>query len=257
MRYATLGHRLPRALAAPLFGDRERFGLVVQPDDPSWREWEKTYLDFYFQTQKQSIGKIVNDAAYTVMSRVDLTGKHVLEVGPGDINHIPWWRGSPARYVVADIQQAMLDLSSRKLQARGVPHECRLVDRSDRGALPFASGEFDVIVSFFTLEHLHPLARYVDGMLRVLKPGGLLVGAIPAEGGLAWGTGRFLTSRRWLKKHTAIDPDKLICWEHPNFADHVMHTLDGMMDRRYIEFWPLLVPSIDMNLVLKFMYSRR
>ncbi|MDQ3187343.1 MAG: class I SAM-dependent methyltransferase [Pseudomonadota bacterium] len=198
----------------------------------------------------------MNNAGYRVMSRIDLTGKQVLEIGPGDINHIDCWRGAPAHYVIADIQQAMLDVSSNKLTARGIPHESRLIARADRGLLPFEDAQFDVVVSFYSLEHLYPLDRYVDGMLRVLKPGGILIGAIPAEGGIGWGLGRFLTTRRWFKKHTTINPDKLICWEHPNFAEDVLMTLDRKLARRYLGFWPLAVPSIDLNLVIKFAYAK-
>lgn len=257
MKLPTIGHRLPRALAAPLFGDRAKFGLVVQPDDPCWLEWQATYLDFYYATQKESVGGVVNNAGYRVMSRIDLTGKQVLEIGPGDINHIDCWRGTPERFVIADIQQAMLDASSAKLEERGVPYECRLIERSDRGALPFEDNQFDAIVSFYSLEHLYPLAPYVEGMLRVLKPGGHLLGAIPAEGGLGWGLGRFLTSRRWFKKHTTINPDKLICWEHPNYADDVINALELKLARQYLGFWPLAIPSVDMNLVIKFVYQKR
>jgi SAM-dependent methyltransferase len=257
VKYPTVGHRLPEMITARLFGNRTKFGLSVQADDPCWREWQATYLKFYYATQRQSVGSIVNNAGYHVMRRADLTGKQVLEIGPGDINHIDWWRGKPARYVIADIQQAMLDISSRKLAAGGVSHECKLMQRGEPGALPFGDGEFDMVVSFYSLEHLYPLAPYVDGIVRILKPGGMLIGAIPAEGGIAWGMGRFLTSRRWFKKHTTIDPDKLICWEHPNFADHILTVLDEKLQQRYQGFWPLGVPSIDVNLVIKFVYVRR
>ncbi|NNM20053.1 MAG: class I SAM-dependent methyltransferase [Gammaproteobacteria bacterium] len=257
MKYFTAGYRLPQAIAAPLFGDRARFGLVVQPDDPCWQEWLETYLEFYYATQKKSVGSVVNNAGYRVMKRIDLTGKQVLEIGPGDINHIDCWRGTPEHFVIADIQQEMLNFSSRKLAARGVDHDCSLIERSDRGALPFADEQFDVILSFYSLEHLYPLEPYIEGMLRVLKPGGLLVGAIPAEGGLGWGLGRFLTSRRWFRKNTSINPDKIICWEHPNFADAVLTTLDDKLEKQYLGYWPLAVPSIDINLVLKFVYVKR
>jgi SAM-dependent methyltransferase len=150
----------------------------------------------------------------------------------------------------------MLDLSSRKLAARGIAHECKLLDRSDAGRLPFGDREFDVVVSFYSLEHLYPLSPHIDGMARILARDGVLVGAIPAEGGLAWGLGRFLTSRRWLKTNTAIDPDKLVCWEHPNFADHILATLEHTLKRRYVAFWPAIIPSIDLNLIVKFIYVR-
>lgn len=256
MKYLTLGHRLPHAISAPLFGDRSRFGLVVQADDPCWKEWQQTYLEFYYSNQKRSIGNIVNNAGYRVMEQIDVSGKQVLEIGPGDISHLDHWSGTPANYVVADIQQGMLDLSARKLAARGIPHECKLLERTQGRLLPFDDGRFDVVVSFYSLEHLCPLDAHVDAMLRVLKSSGLLIGAIPAEGGLGWGLGRMLTSRRWLRKHTRIDPDKLICWEHPNFADQILNTLDAKLQQRYLAFWPLSVPSIDLNLIIKFIYAK-
>ena len=257
MSYFTLGHRLPRFIAAPLFGDRERFGLVVQPGDPSWREWEQVYLDYYYANQKQSVGKVVNDAGYRVMKQVNLAGKMVLEVGPGDIHHLPNWTGRPACYHIADIQEAMLERSAARLAAAGIRHNARLISRGDQGVLPYADNAFDIIVSFYSMEHLYPLDSYLKEMLRVLKPRGLLVGAIPAEGGLGWGLGRFLTSRRWLKRNTNIDPDKIICWEHPNFAGDILTTLDRSLEQCYLEYWPLGLSCIDANLVIKFVYAKR
>ncbi len=256
MRYFTLGYRLPNFLAAPLFGDRQKFGLVVQPNDPCWQEWEKTYLDFYYSNQKQSVGEIVNNAGYRVISRLNLDGKRVLEIGPGDINHLEYWKGTPDCFVIADIQEKILDIAGAKLQKQGVQYSKTLLTRSDRGMLPFECEEFDIIVSFYSLEHLYPLDPYIEGMLKVLKKGGKLIGAIPCEGGLAWGSGRFITSRRWFKQHTQINPDKIICWEHPNFADKIFKTLDECMHKCYVSYWPFHVPIIDMNLVVSFIYEK-
>ena len=256
MTYFTLGYRLPRFLSVPLFGDRERYGKVPQHDDPCWIEWEKTYLSFYDSTQKQSIGKIVNDAGYRVMRIVDLTGLNVLEVGPGSISHISQWRGMPRRYVIADIQESMIERSVETLTRHKVPYETRLVDREMEGQLPFEDEEFDLIVSFYTFEHLHPIASHITEMKRILKPGGQIIGAIPAEGGLAWGSGRFCTSRRWLMKNTTIVKDKIVCWEHPNFACQVLDCLDSLLQKNYVGYWPLIVPSIDANLVVKFGYQK-
>lgn len=251
----ALGHRLPGWLRKPLFGDRERYGLEIRDDDPDWIAWrDEICLQFYEGTQKQAAGDRVNDAGYRIMRDVDLTGLRVLEIGPGHIRHLPYWRGTPACFVIADIQQNMLDASSAILTEHGITHQAVHVARHRE--LPFANAEFDLVVSFYALEHLYPFAPYLAEMLRVLKPGGRLVGAIPAEGGIAWGLGRYLTSRRWMKHNSNIDPDKLICWEHPNFADGLVETLDGAMERQRLSFWPLRVPSIDLNLVLKFIYVR-
>jgi SAM-dependent methyltransferase len=116
----------------------------------------------------------------------------------------------------------------------------------------------DVVVSFYSLEHLYPLAPYLRELHRVLRPGGVLVGAIPAEGGLAWGLGRLVTSRRWLKRHTTIDPDKIICWEHPNYADAVLGALGAEFEREHLSLWPLpWLPLHDLNLIIRLVYRRR
>jgi hypothetical protein len=77
-KYWSIGHRLPTLLANPLFGDREQFGLEIQEDDPDWLAWQAFYLNFYQNTQKQGLGKVVNDAGYRILQQVDLTGKTVL-----------------------------------------------------------------------------------------------------------------------------------------------------------------------------------
>ena len=64
-----------------------------------------------------------------------------------------------------------------------------LLDVAGKGVLLIADNTCDVVLAFYTLEHLFPLSAYLAEMFRVLKPGGLLVGAIPC--GLMWGTGRF------------------------------------------------------------------
>jgi SAM-dependent methyltransferase len=256
MSYFTVGYRLPNFLSASLFGDRKRFGLNVQPDDPCWKEWQNTYLDFYYANQKESIGKIVNDAGYNVMSKLNLEGKKILEIGPGDINHINNWKGRPSSYVIADVKQEMLDRTSAKLKKYNISHSTRLLVEGDFGNLPFEDEEFDALISFYAFEHLYPFPEYLQNMMRVLKKKGKIVGAIPGEGGLAWGMGRLVTSRRWLKKNTTINPDKIICWEHPNFAGTILKTLDARMKRCYLSFWPLSIHVIDLNLVIKFIYEK-
>lgn len=258
MKYFTFGHRLPRFIRNPLFGDRDQFGLEVNPEDPDWIKWQhEIYQHFYNTNQRRSVGSVVNDAGYEIMTHIDLSGMSVLEVGPGDIRHTMHWKGTPERYVIADIQSKMLDRAAIKLQELGIVAERRLVARDEKGTLPFSGNEFDIIVSFYSLEHLYPFESYLAGMLRVLKPGGLLVGAIPNEGGLAWGFGRYLTSRRWFKKNTSVNPDKIICWEHPNYSDYLLSTLDHHMERRHQSFWPLRLPSMDLNLVTRFIYAKR
>lgn len=244
---------VPDFLFSRLWGDRKTFGLSPRDDDPCWREWQTMYLDFYQDNQRRGFGAIVNDAGYRVMSDVDLDGKTILEIGPGDIRHIEFWNSRPQKFILADIQEGMLLKGVGKLDDAGIGSEKLLLKRDQ--PLPIPDSSVDVVVSFYSLEHIYPLRPYLQQVKRVLKPGGILVGAIPCEGGLAWGGGRLVTSRRWYKKHTSINPDKIICWEHPNFADQIVSMLDVEFIRERLQHWPFAwVPLIDFNLVLKFVY---
>lgn len=106
MTRLALRQLIPKKLHAPPWGDRKRWGLVVDAEDSCWREWEQTDADFYLQNQRQGIGKLVSDAGYQVMYTTDPTGKRVLEIGAGDIRHLRHWRGMPAEYLLADVSES-------------------------------------------------------------------------------------------------------------------------------------------------------
>ena len=59
----------------------------------------------------------------------------------------------------------------------------------DMNQLP--SNSYDYILSFFSLEHIMDLDKFVLHINRILKPNGYLVFVIPNEGYLAWGLGRY------------------------------------------------------------------
>ena len=85
--------------------------------------------------------------------------------------------GQGVTYVAADIAQTMLDRSLHAALHRGVDDqvEPRLADVE---ALPFAGGEFDLVVSFTGLHCFPDPRRAVTEMCRVLKPGGVLTGSV-------------------------------------------------------------------------------
>jgi SAM-dependent methyltransferase len=256
MGYFVVRNFLPDFICAKLFGDRKRWGMVADHSDPMWLDWLSRNEEIYRATQKAGVGNVVNEAGYAILKDFDLSLKTVLEIGPGDLPHMGFWRGKPSRYLLVDSSEPFLSAARSKLSEAGVETDCFLVDRASDFGLPYADGSIDVILSFYNLEHLTPLNAYLSEMHRVLKPGGFLVGAIPTEGGIAWGLGRCLTTRRWFKKHTTIDLDKIICWEHPNYANSILDELDGLFRRSRIGFWPFRIPSLDINLVVSFLFTR-
>lgn len=252
-RYPLLAGGLPKCLRKPLFGDRERWGLEAVENDPDWQAWQSAYLDFYGNTQKKGVGKTVNDAGYAILGHVNLDGRQVLEIGPGMLPHSRFWQGKPVHYTVADIKDEFLEgalkvLASHQVSANAI--------RSSADHIAQPDDAFDMVISFYSLEHIVRLEAFLDEIRRVLKPGGLLIGGIPCEGGLAWGLGRCMTSRRYIRQHFTFDPDKIICWEHPNFADRVLTQLDQRFTALRKDYWPLKVPLLDINLICSFVYRK-
>ena len=246
---------LPYVLKKRLWGDRRTFGLLPDFKDSSWIEWNKVYTQFYVNNQRRGVGEKVNDIGYSVLKKVNLNGKNILEIGPGDIRHLKYWKGEkPKKYILADVSNDMMKIAEKKLNEYEIAYEKVFISRNK--SLPIEDESVDIVISFYSLEHMYPLEDYLKDILRVLKKNGTIIGAIPAEGGLFWGLGRYLTSRRWFKKNTNINPDKIICWEHPNFADFVISKLETFFERKYLNFSPFQIRSIDFNLIIKFLYVK-
>ena len=248
---------VPYRIYKKVWGDRKKFGLQPDVHDFDWKIWQdKAFNDFYPTTQQQGIGDRVSRMAYPVISRVDFGDKHVLEIGPGMIRHLPYIKSKPARYTICDINEDFLGMAEKQLKEAEIPCETIFLDREGDNELPFSDESFDVVISFNSLEHLYPLDDYLFEIKRILKVGALLIGGIPCEGGLVWGLGRLLTTRRYVHKNYGINYDKIICWEHPNFADFIIERLDTHFEREHLKLHPFSCLPIDFNLVASFIYKQ-
>ena len=150
----------------------------------------------------------------------------------------------------------MLEKAARALSERAIPCEKIILADGASHKLPLDNAVFDVVLSFYSLEHLHPLSSHLEEIARVLKPGGILAGAIPAEGGLAWGLGRLITSRPDLMR-AGVNVEKIVCWEHPNLACEVLQGLRRLFTITKLDFSPLFIPLIDCNLTIGFIARKK
>lgn len=247
---------LPRKISSFLFGDRHRYGKYPPSADPDWTKWEEISSQHYEQGKKSRVVSAVEEIGYRHVSDKSLAGKTVLELGSGDIPHRRYWNDTPAKYVAVDIRREMLRRTRGVLQQVDTRDLCVSIEAKSR-TLPFNDTTFDCVFSFYSLEHIPNLLEYLREVSRVMKPGGALIGCIPAEGGLAWGCGRAATTKRWVKRAYGLELTKLICWEHPNFADQVIAMLDRVFEKEYLSWWPLGIPVVDLNLVVSFRYVKR
>ena len=246
----------PQYISNILWGNRKLWGLEIRENDSCWKEWQKQYKNFYFKNQKSGIGRIVNNAGYKILKHIDLKDKNILEIGPGSMDHIKYFQGTPKKFLISDISSEFLKMSEDKLKSSNISYKSILLN--SKHVLPLENQSIDIVLSFYSLEHMYPLDNYLNEIFRVLKPGGILAGSIPTEGGLAWGLGRMMTSRRWIKNNTTINIDKIICWEHPNFSDEIVSKLNKYFNRVKLYSWPIpFLTLIDFNLVLKFIYKKK
>lgn len=252
-----LNNIIPYPIFGCLWGNRKRYGALPNENDPDWELWQKkAYTDFYQKTQQKGIGNWVCNLAFPVVAKIDFSGKTVLEFGPGIIRHINFLNKNPVKYILCDVNTELLRNARKQFKEAGFPCDAILIDSKKGLKLPFGRESIDIIISFNTLEHLYPLDSYLAEMKRLLKIDGSIVGGVPCEGGLAWGLGRFITSRRYVNKNYGINYDKIICWEHPNFADFIIRRLDFYFKREFLKFHPFPLLPLDLNLTASFIYGK-
>ena len=191
---------LPYFIFRSLFGDRKKFGLIPDHDDPDWQSWLNNGYIFYIDNQKGKIGTFVNHLGFKIVKTVDYSNKVVLEIGPGIIEHFKYNKTIPAKYILSDINEDLLKKTINKFSKENKDFYLQKVFiKNER--LPFKDNSVDIILTFHQLEHVLDIAAYMLELKRILKHGGLLVGAVPTEGSISWGIGRYLTSRRYIKRN--------------------------------------------------------
>lgn len=71
---------------------------------------------------------------------------------------------------------------------------------ADAESLPLRDGSFSMAICTEVLEHSPRPSRILDEIVRVLEPGGVLIGSVPSRSPL-WKLRRVLSSRRdWLER---------------------------------------------------------
>lgn len=102
-------------------------------------------------------------------------GARVLDIGCGDGRHIAVAASRGCRAVGLDYDVGELR-RARERVASGVEFVA-----ADASRLPFRTAAFDAVICTETLEHLPDDRGAVREIARVLRPGGLLLGAVPSH----------------------------------------------------------------------------
>jgi phosphatidylethanolamine/phosphatidyl-N-methylethanolamine N-methyltransferase len=167
--------------------------------------------------------------------------KVVVEIGCGRGHHLRYGGNRYPRYVGLDIECELL----RTLRQR---FPGTMVVNGDAYSLPFRDASVDCVLSIYCFEHLRQLPDCLAETRRVLKPGGVLLVGLPAEGGLLYEIGRQLTTKRHFERQYGIDYDAIVHWEHCNTFDEVVEKLQVQFKTSEQRFIPFpFVPTVHGN----------
>ena len=168
-------------------------GVDIEPGTPAWSEWVKDYyrdvetydwvdvadnlrgLEAFFHRNRARVVR-------RLIAKYAVRGAPILDAGCGtglNLRHLP--PGSTG----IDINPRNVELVARRLPNHRVV-------RGDVEALPFEANAFGTVLCTEVIEHIPDPSAALGEFRRVLKPGGVLVGSVPARS-MIWKL-RFLSS---------------------------------------------------------------
>jgi len=147
-----------------------------------------------------------------------------LEIGAGTLNHLRY-ESNHAAYDIVEPAHYQFANSPYLSRVRNIYDDISEVPPETR---------YDRIVSIATFEHICNLPEVVAGCGLLLKPGGQLRAAIPAEGGPLWKLGWKLTTGFEFKRRYGLDYEVIMRSEHVNTWREVADVLNYFFRR--VEF---------------------
>jgi demethylmenaquinone methyltransferase / 2-methoxy-6-polyprenyl-1,4-benzoquinol methylase len=81
---------------------------------------------------------------------------------------------NPEKIIGIDISDGMLDIGRKKIDAKNLGAKIELL-HGDSENIPFSENKFDAVTVAFGVRNFENLKRGLDEILRVLKPGGMVV----------------------------------------------------------------------------------
>jgi SAM-dependent methyltransferase len=222
----------------------------VPPLTPEQERIKEDWMQYWLGVLPGAHGSIVRFNHQYPM-RASRSGQRVLEIGAGLGEHLAYEDLSNTEYHAVELLPEMAEEIRRKFP------KAHVITGSCEDHLPFADGFFDRAVAIHVLEHLRNLPVALREIHRTLRPGGDFCVVIPCEGGVAYGLGRRVTSKRLFEKRYGVNYDPFIRAEHVSTPREIMDELAFYFDVRDTSYFPLKVPSVNMNLLIGLILTPR
>lgn len=232
----------------------ESKSLPSQYDDPDYRRMSERFDDSspYF-TDGNSVFRTIHESSHIATAAWEAkwpADGWTVDIGCGQGYHWPFVPNR-TRLIGLDIRMESL----RKIRAR---FPDAILIQGNLLALPFKHEAIARATSIYALEHIYWLDDALMEIARILKPHAHFLVGLPCEGGLAWKTGRKLTSERTMSKRYNVDYRKYIALEHCNTAAKIERGLTKDFVAIERRLFPLpFIPAIGANLTLSLALQKR
>jgi phosphatidylethanolamine/phosphatidyl-N-methylethanolamine N-methyltransferase len=218
-------------------------------EDQAWLEYRAKFADVYDASNYVSpLQSAVMGASHRLTERRFKEQDHfskVLEIGAGTGEHLSYLRHSFDKYVLSDLDAKTLEVAKNKLHDK---FGDKLVYEPQNGeTLSYADSSFDRVIATHVLEHIYQPHLALKEWRRVVKNEGVISILIPTDPGIAWRLGRHFGPRKNAVAQ-GIAYDYVMAREHVNSCNNLIALLRHYFSERSESWWPLPVPSIDLNL---------
>jgi SAM-dependent methyltransferase len=158
-----------------------------------------------------------------------LNGGNLLEIGAGNLNHLPYLPGHCV-YAAVEPFQELLEDSPYRSRAQHIYRDLEEVPQTAR---------YDCIFSIAVLEHLTDLPFVLARAGLLLGEGGTFRAGFPSEGGLLWGLAWRLTTGIEYRLRRGFDYGAIMRHEHLNTASEIITLLGHFYEYVEISRFPL------------------
>lgn len=135
-------------------------------------------LDISITPGRPNIEAAIHFARYAICKKL-AKGKRVLDVACGEGYGSYILKEAGAEYVVGvDISKESIAKAERLFSKEGLRYQA--ADVVDLDTL-FAEGEFDIVISVETIEHLADPTAFLKSIKRIAKPGGIIILSCPND----------------------------------------------------------------------------
>ncbi|MGJ7515568.1 class I SAM-dependent methyltransferase [Pseudomonas baetica] len=225
----------------------------MHKEDKAWIDFREKFSELYDDSNYSSpLQSLVMRASHKLTEKAyndESNFSKVLEIGAGTGEHVNFVQHNFEEYTLTDLDHKTLDIAKSKLEKN---HRGKFKFEIQEGSqLKYEDNTFDRLIATHVLEHIYQPHLVLKEWVRVVKDGGVLSILIPTDPGLAWRLGRHFGPRRYAISQ-GIAYDYIMAREHVNSCHNLIAILRHYFPDAKESWWPLPIPSIDLNLFFSF-----